>query len=203
MDDNPANRFVLKDMLVAIGFEVEMAIDGHEAIDKAIENQPDLILLDLIMPGLDGFETIKRIRQLPVIQNVVAIAVSADTFENARQDSAAAGCNDFISKPVQISALLECIGSHLELDWIYEEAEETEPEDEPLPLIAPPEDELQNLLKLSGTGSITNIGKWVARIRSNDRKCIPFAVRVDQLADNFEFKRIQDFIKPFLKGKEE
>ncbi len=132
---------------------------------------------------------------------MVAIAVSADTFESVRQESIEAGCDDFIAKPVRTDNLLECIGRHLELEWIYEKSKEKKPEVKAPPLIAPPEKELLNLLNLAKTGSITSIHKSVERIKKLDGKFLPFVVRIDNFAENFEFEKIQNFVKSFLKGK--
>jgi response regulator of citrate/malate metabolism len=137
------------------------------------------------------------------MSNVTTIAVSADSFESVRQKSFAAGCDDFIAKPVQIDDLLECIDRYLGLNWIYEKIAETEQETETLPLIAPSENELIALQKFAQRGSITSIWSAIARIKELDSKFIPFAVRIDQFAENFEFEKIQDFIKHFLiEGKE-
>ena len=122
VDDKWENRSVLVDLLAPLGFEVVQATDGQDCIDEALKTQPDVILLDLVMPGMDGFEAAKRLRQLPTLRDIVIIATSASVFEYDQEKSLAVGCNDFISKPVQAFELLEQLRQHLGLEWIYEES---------------------------------------------------------------------------------
>jgi DNA-binding response OmpR family regulator len=101
----------------------------------------DLILMDLLMPVLDGFEVTRQLRQLPELKDVVAIALSADVFESTKQKSLAAGCQDFLPKPVQAELLLESVMVHLRLEGIYEEplhSREVEPNLCAAPVVPPP-----------------------------------------------------------------
>ena len=122
VDDKWENRSVLVDLLVPLGFEVAQAIDGQDCIEQALKTQPDVILLDLIMPGMDGFEATKRLRQLPPLRDIAIIATSASVFDDDQEKSLAAGCNGFISKPLQAEQLLEQLRRHLGLEWVYEES---------------------------------------------------------------------------------
>jgi len=120
-DDNHENRIMLKDMLLMIGFEVVEAVDGCEVIDKTKESHPDLILMDLVMPEMDGFEATRQIRQIPALSDVIIIAVSASAFEQTRQESFAAGCIDFLAKPIVAQILFDKLQTHLKIEWIYED----------------------------------------------------------------------------------
>ena len=122
VDDKWENRSVLVDLLVPLGFEVAQATDGQDSIEQALKTQPDVILLDLIMPGMDGFEATKRLRQLPTLRDIAIIATSASVFDDDQEKSLAAGCNGFISKPVQAEQLLAQLGRHLGLEWVYQES---------------------------------------------------------------------------------
>ena len=136
VDDTAENRSVLLDLLQPIGFEIEEAENGEEALVLAANNRPDLILMDLVMPELDGFEATKQIRQSSTLQDIVVIGLSASVFEEDRDQSIDAGCDDFVAKPLQASELLDKIGEHLKLDWIYEK-EEAQADDK-APLVVPP-----------------------------------------------------------------
>ncbi|MGQ4647597.1 PAS domain S-box protein [Lyngbya aestuarii] len=121
VDDQPENRSVLVELLSPLGFEVAQATDGQDCLNQALKVKPDVILLDMLMPVMDGFEATRRLRQLPILQDVVVIATSASVFAYDQQQCLAAGCDAFISKPVQAKELLEKLGKHLELEWVYEE----------------------------------------------------------------------------------
>jgi PAS domain S-box-containing protein len=120
VDDRWENRAVLVDLLSPLGFEIVQATDGQDCINQAIQTQPDLILLDMVMPGMDGFEAARKLRQLPNFQDIVIIATSASAFDYDQEKSLAAGCNGFISKPVQIEQLLEQLRRYLGLEGVYQ-----------------------------------------------------------------------------------
>ncbi|HEC84741.1 MAG TPA: response regulator [Thioploca sp.] len=136
------------------------AVNGREALDKTTKWQPYLMLLDLIMPDINGFEIIRQIRQTPDLKDMIVIVVSATAFPKTRQEILAAGCDDFIAKPLQLNTLLQSLQTFLALEWIYEETAETQSQltdDETLPLIMPAREELVALLELAEIGCITGI----------------------------------------------
>jgi signal transduction histidine kinase/ActR/RegA family two-component response regulator len=122
IDDNSVNRFILVKMLTHLGFTLLEVANGQEGLDKAWQTPSiDLILVDLVMPDLDGFTVIQQLRQLPQCRETVFIAVSASAFETDRQHSLDLGCHDFIAKPIKFDRLLERLQVHLNLTWLYEE----------------------------------------------------------------------------------
>ena len=123
VDDRLDNRSVLIDLLEPLGFELTEAANGQEAIERAIQWQPDLIISDLVMPVLDGFEMTRQLRQLPEFQAIPIIAISASVFDTEQQKCRDYGCDDFIPKPINSDDLLEKIGKYLHLSWIYEAPE--------------------------------------------------------------------------------
>jgi len=123
VDDKRENRLVMAGMLEPIGFEVILAENGQEEIEKAQEIQPDLILTDLIMPVKTGFEAVAEIRQIPTVKNIPIIAVSASVFTDDQNKSQIAGCDAFIPKPVDERKLLALLQTHLQLAWVYDEKE--------------------------------------------------------------------------------
>ncbi len=127
VDDKWENRSVLVDLLSPLGFEVREATDGQHCLKQAVKFKPDVILLDMVMPQMDGFEAITRLRQLPSLRDVVVIATSASAFACDKQKCLAAGCNGFISKPVQAEKLLEQLRLHLGVQWVYREASKLTP----------------------------------------------------------------------------
>lgn len=120
-DDTYDNRAILKEMLLPLGFEIIEAVDGFDVLTKAAQHRPDLILLDLTMPVLNGFEAIRHIRQMPIISEVCVVGMSASVLRQLQEENTRAGGNDFLVKPIQFEDLLECLQRHLELEWIYME----------------------------------------------------------------------------------
>ncbi len=118
VDDKWQNRSVLVNLLSPLGFEVAEATDGRDSLLKAAEFQPDVILMDLVMPVMEGFEATRQLRQSTNLNNVVVIATSASAFDYDYQESLASGCDDFISKPVQAKELFERLQAHLGLEWV-------------------------------------------------------------------------------------
>ena len=105
-------------------FELEQAADGQQGLEKALEFQPDLILADLVMPVMDGYEMTRQIRHLKELNNTIIIAISANAFTVDRHQSLEAGCNDFLPKPFNAEDLLEKIQRYLNLSWIYDSQSE-------------------------------------------------------------------------------
>jgi CheY-like chemotaxis protein len=121
-DDAPENRALLVTVLSELDFQVREATNGWEALQLVQATPPDLVLVDLAMPILDGWETIRALRRTPEGAGLPIIATSASAAAEVEASSRAAGANSFIAKPVQESILLQAIGTLLKLDWIREPA---------------------------------------------------------------------------------
>ena len=138
VDDVPASRLLLRKLLTEIGFVVEEAGDGQQAVELYSGWQPHLILMDMRMPVMDGYEATRQIKSLPNGKKTIIIALTASAFEEERVVILSAGCDDFMRKPFYEAELLEKIGQYLNIDYLYEETVDvvsTEPE--PLPELNP------------------------------------------------------------------
>lgn len=113
VDDYTLVRETTRQSLETFGYRVIEAVDGEEAVELARLEMPDLILMDLSMPNLDGFAAIHRMRRLSGLRDVPIIAFSAHTAEEIRADALAAGCRDFIPKPVDLEVLRATVERHL------------------------------------------------------------------------------------------
>ena len=106
VEDNEDNIYVIKNRFARVGFTVLVAIDGEQGVAMAAAEQPDLILMDLGLPGLDGWEATKRIKSQPETRHIPVIALSAHAMTGDREKALAAGCDDFDTKPVEMPRLL-------------------------------------------------------------------------------------------------
>ncbi len=121
VDDKPHSRNLLMQLLEPIGFEIRTATNGSEAVEVTEEWQPDLILMDIRMPEMDGFEatqTIRKNKKLP--RQPIIIAVTASAFEHERQTILDSGCDDFVAKPYRIDVIFETIRKHLGVQYTYD-----------------------------------------------------------------------------------
>ena len=113
VEDNEMNRDMLSRRLLKAGFEMVMALDGEQAIDLARSEAPDLILMDISLPGLDGWEATRRLKAMPETRPIPIIALTAHAMAGDREKSLAAGCNDYDTKPIDFRRLLEKIQGFL------------------------------------------------------------------------------------------
>jgi PAS domain S-box-containing protein len=116
VDDVAVNRSVLVDLLTGCDFDVREAGDGEQALAAAADAAPDLILMDIAMPVMDGLEATRRLRQMPALSHVPIIAVSAGASASDRESSLAAGADEFITKPIDVELLLQQVGRLLKLE---------------------------------------------------------------------------------------
>ncbi|EIC23555.1 transporter substrate-binding domain-containing protein [Thiorhodovibrio frisius] len=121
VDDEPTNRLLLEHQLVSLGFGVTAAADGEQAVAMTAESDFDLILMDMMMPNLDGLAATRIILSRLGEQNQCIIALTARAFEEDRRECLAGGCRDFLSKPVDNNLLFQVLQRHLPLVWMRTE----------------------------------------------------------------------------------
>jgi CheY-like chemotaxis protein len=119
VDDVLGNRAMLADLLTPLGFQVEEAANGQQALERLSKDCPDLVLMDMVMPVMDGLEAIRRIRRMPHCTGMSIIAVSANASNADRSQCLAAGANAFLSKPIDRESLLDLIAVRLALEWQF------------------------------------------------------------------------------------
>lgn len=107
IEDNEMNRDMLARRLRRRGFEVLIAADGETGIGTAARDAPDLILMDLSLPGIDGWETARRLKAAAETAAIPIVALTAHAMTGDREKALAAGCDDYDTKPVELSRLLE------------------------------------------------------------------------------------------------
>ncbi|MEM7112206.1 MAG: ATP-binding protein [Chloroflexota bacterium] len=203
VDDKTANRMILRDLLEPLGFEVLQAVDGIEAIALAKEAKPDLIFMDLVMPNMDGFEATRRLRLLPSLATTKIVAASASVFDMTRTKSIAAGCDDFLQKPIDFNRLLDVLETQLALEWILREAvsnEQMGSEEEgggktAVSLTIPPATDLAILHEAALIGDIDTILNRLEQLKANHPL---FVAQLGELTHNFLFDDIQTLLEQHL-----
>ena len=117
VEDNEMNRDMLSRRLKRRGYEVSIAVDGAEGVEMTSSEVPDLILMDMSLPVMDGWEATRNIKADPATKSIPVIALTAHAMSGDRQKALDAGCNDYDTKPIELSRLLSKIQTLLGDDW--------------------------------------------------------------------------------------
>jgi two-component system cell cycle response regulator DivK len=116
IEDNADNRMLVKRVLEAEGYSIVAAPDAHEGLRLAIVEQPDLILMDINLPEVDGYTITARIKSTPGLEAIKVIALTANVMKGDREKTLAAGCDGYIQKPIDVDAFPKQIAGFLELE---------------------------------------------------------------------------------------
>ncbi len=114
VEDNEMNRDMLSRRLIRNGYEVVMAFDGAEGVEKAGSENPDIILMDMSLPIIDGWEATRRVKANPATSRIPVIALTAHAMSGDRDKTIAAGCDDYDTKPIELPRLLGKIQAQLQ-----------------------------------------------------------------------------------------
>lgn len=116
VDDDQANRVLVRKLLKASGLECLEAEDGLSGIALAAAEKPDLILMDISMPGMDGYEATRRIKAQQALRRIPVIAVTAHAMQGDRERALTAGCDGYITKPINIRGFVDELSQYLARD---------------------------------------------------------------------------------------
>jgi len=203
VDDKWENRSVLVNMLKPLGFHVSEATSGSEALQRTTRLAPDLILLDIRMPGMSGLEITQKIRALPLDNAPVIIVISASAFEIDRDQSLQAGSNDFLAKPFRLPKLVQLLETHLDLAWIYEDIEPAAGESEPAKpitessMILPGKQRIAQLLDFARRGDVAAIIRETDLLMKEDKRYRFFADTLQQLAKAFKLHELETLLENY------
>ncbi|GAK53779.1 ATP-binding region ATPase domain protein [Candidatus Moduliflexus flocculans] len=206
VDDHETNRMILRDLLQPLGFQAHDAANGSEALAVAAECNPDIILMDIIMPVMNGLDATRQFRQMPGMEQCVIIAISASISSEKQQECLRAGCQAFLSKPFRINALFEVLSQHAGIEWVYGDARIVETNERaPIcvdenALIPPPPEELERLNQLAKAGMITRLRKELDRLLEEYPDSADFLGRIRNLLKEFQIDEMQRFIQAFIDG---
>jgi len=208
IDDRWENRSVMLSLLQPLGFRIIEAENGEIGLEKAQEHRPDLVITDLVMPVMDGFEVTRRIRQIPELSQVPVIAVSASVFDYHQRQSRDAGCNAFVPKPVRADIFLEELQRQLQLEWIYQAATNQDAlshsaavaesvEGAAAPGSLEPERAAQ-LHELALLGDVNGILEELQVLEQQRPDLMGFLERLRGLAEEFQVDELDALVVPFL-----
>jgi PAS domain S-box-containing protein len=199
VDDNAANRAVMVDMLAPLGFEVLEVADGVNAVNVAERFRPDLVMMDLRLPGeIDGLEATRRLRKSERGAILRIVAVSASAYDLDRAECFAAGCDEFLAKPFREEELWGLIKRLLGLAWRYADEEEGR-NAFALTVHPPPAEEAAALYELAAKGDVVGLRARAHSLMAKDAKFAPFAQGVLDLAARFKMKAVRQFVARYTR----
>ena len=210
VDNEEVDRGLMVSILAPLGFEVRQAASGLQCLELLRDFSPDAILMDLAMPGIDGWETIRRLRAERLSDAPLSI-VSANAFEKGVDNSigidVGVAAEDFILKPVRKPELLDWLGRALHIEWIEERASGVAGQHEPAPrtdsslpenrpiLVFPPPAEIQALQTVIDLGYLRGILRQLDKIETEHRSCVAFVMQMRTLARNFQLEAMSGLLR--------
>ena len=210
VDDKWENRSVIVNLLEPIGFVIQEAENGQEGLVKAAQLKPDLIIADLFMPVMDGYEMMRQLREKEELKDMRIIVSSASVFEMDRQRSLDAGGDDFLAKPVQAEELFEMLQKQMAIAWEYEQTNPAQTVNNelavdaiattrsPSEIVPPSANNLAILLNLAQQGRLKKLVEEAKRIEQLEVKSAPFIQNIVHLAKSFQAEKIEYLIKKYI-----
>ncbi len=195
VDDNEDNRFLLADFLGSLGFTIQEADNGATGLVKAKSFQPDIILLDLMMPVMNGTEMLEQIQKLDDLQNAIVFILSAN--RNLMVNTEKLNCHAFLSKPINLGNLLELLETHLQLEWATVNKSQQE-------LVPPPQQELVKLIELLNSGDIEAIAQRLNLLEKTtpQSQYINFIRQARQFTTGFHLDKLEQFLSELITVEE-
>ncbi|MEB3292558.1 MAG: ATP-binding protein [Synechococcales bacterium] len=202
VDDRWENRSVLLNLLEPIGFHLLEAANGKEGLEQLQTYQPDLVITDIAMPVMNGFELLKQIRQSEAFKHLKVLVSSASVAQTDQQMAYEAGGDDFLPKPVPATVLFQQLEEYLNLNWVYEDPEQSHDEmaqANSAEMIPPPLAMIEELLSLAQKGRFKKFTDLVTEIKQQDSRFQVFAEKILHLAQQYQFEKIEEQLRTYLK----
>ncbi|MBT9312796.1 hybrid sensor histidine kinase/response regulator [Leptothoe kymatousa] len=198
IDDRWENRTILQQLLSPLGFTLLEAENGQIGLEQLQAHQPDLVITDLTMPVMDGFQFLEQVRHQEHLKHTKVIVSSAAVAQSDQQMALAAGSNDFLAKPVDGHLLLQLLAKHLNIQWTYESP--------PLPpentsshtLVVPPTDVLKSLRTFADKGELRPLQEALEQIVNRNSDYVPFSEKVSNLAKRFQAEEIEELLASYI-----
>ncbi len=199
VDDHIEHRKVISGMLMPLGFDVAQAANGQEAVRQVSLLHPDLILMDLSMPDMDGWATSRMIRRNALsLAPIIVLSANANAFADDKERSLQV-CNDYLAKPLHLPQLLDRIQHHLQLTW--QRRLRSAPLLVQTPVVLPSREDLEELYELCGLGYIRGIQQKLDAIERENTHSTGFVTRLRALASGFRLDELSLQLKEALNGR--
>jgi signal transduction histidine kinase/CheY-like chemotaxis protein len=196
-DDDPAHLDVVESLLKPLDFTVLRAANGRECLELARLHRPDLAMLDLSMPDINGWEVARTLRALPELQGLRIVIASANAHEYSPGADGNALHDAFVVKPLDLQVLLDTAGAQLGIEWLYEPPAAAGLDPQPAPETAPEHARrhLDDLYQLGRIGHVRGIEAKLREIEAQDAANAAFAARLRTLVSNFDLKRYMSVLE--------
>jgi signal transduction histidine kinase/CheY-like chemotaxis protein len=188
VDDNETQRTLVSELLAPLGFRVLVAASGRECLALVERGKPNLILLDIAMPEMDGWQVAQRLRaggrERPAILMLSANAIDARRLAGAERLH-----DDYLMKPIDLRQLLKKIHALLDIEWVYEESKPPVAPPTGVPAAVPPKGEIDELIRLGEIGHVRKIQEKLSLIASESPECGDFVLRMRAFVATFDLGR--------------
>ena len=192
VDDISGNRQLLIQYLQPLGFELAEAENGRQGLTVAQTFKPDVILLDALMPEMNGLEMLQQLRQHPQLQETKVIFVSANSQFREQLQTSQLRFEDFLCKPVDFNQLTKSLQTHLHLQWLFPESAK---ESDSASLVAPPQETLSKLWDLAQMGDMGELEGQINSLEQLDSQYLPFVNKVRKLVESFNQNQLIKFLE--------
>ncbi|MGK7936948.1 MAG: response regulator, partial [Xenococcaceae cyanobacterium] len=192
VDDLTDNRQLLIQYLQPLGFKLAEAENGQQGLTVAETFRPDVILLDLLMPEMDGIEMLQQLRQHPQLKETKVIFVSANSHLAEQLQTSQLQFEDFLSKPVDFNQLLQSLQTHLRLQWLFPESAK---ESDSVSFVAPPQETLSTLWDLAKMGDMGELEAQINSLEQSNSQYLPFVNKVRKLVESFNQNQLIKFLE--------
>jgi signal transduction histidine kinase/ActR/RegA family two-component response regulator len=202
VDDHWENRSVIVNLLEPLGFTVIEAHDGKAGLGQASASAPDLIITDLAMPVMNGWDLLQQLQQDSQLSQIPVLVCSASAFENDRQKSLDIGGSDFLAKPVQAEELYQLLGKYLQLTWNYacDSAPAHPQSSAPVTWMIPDQLALRTLVEHADAGYFRGIREELDKLEQINPAYQPFVQELRSLTKQFNISKIRTFLQTALES---
>jgi CheY-like chemotaxis protein len=188
VDDNDIQRDLVRDLLTPLGFDILTAASGKECLALAERHKPNLILLDIAMPEMNGWQVAQRLRRL-ARQRAAIVMLSANAIDPSGLLEAERLYDDSLMKPIDLRQLLKKIHALLNIEWTYEAERVSTPTSSSSPLAVPPHDDIDELISLGEIGHVRRILEKLLEIENVSPQYGDFVAQMRTIVNAFDLKR--------------
>ena len=188
MDDNEIQRELARELLTPFGFDILTASSGRECLTLADQNKPNLILLDIAMPEMDGWQVAQRLRRSSRERTAI-VMLSANAIDLSRPPEAERLYDDYLMKPIDLRQLLKKIHALLDIEWTYEVEGISVRTSSSARLAVPPGDDIDELTSLGEIGHVRRILEKLLEIENGSPQYADFVAQMRTMVNAFDLKR--------------